>query len=156
MALSVQPVTKDNWRQLVKLKVRDDQKNFVATNVHSIAESQFGFDHPEEGHWDMIPYGIYDGETPVGFLMIGYNYSNRTTQGFVIRLMVDEQHQGRGYGTFGMQWILDHYRKDERVRRIGISYEPANDVARKLYASLGFVETGEIFEGEVIAEMQLR
>jgi diamine N-acetyltransferase len=156
MALSVQPVSKDNWRQLVKLKVREEQKHFVATNVYSIAESQFGYDHPEEGHWDMVPYGIYDDDIPVGFLMIGYNYSNQTTQGFVIRLMVDEQQQGKGYGTFGMQWILDHYRKDERVRRIGISYEPGNDVARKLYASLGFVETGEIFDGEVVAELQIR
>lgn len=152
----MQPVTIKNWRELGNLKVRDDQTHFVASNIQSIAESQFGYDHPEDGHWNMAPYGIYDGDIPVGFLMIGYNYDNSKTQGFIIRLMVDEQYQGKGYGTFGMNWILDHYRRDERIRRIGISYEPDNDVARKLYASLGFVETGEIFEGEVVAELQIR
>jgi diamine N-acetyltransferase len=155
MAISIQPVTKKNWRELAKLKVRDDQTHFVAANVWSIAESQFGYDHPEDGHWDMVPYGVYDSDKPVGFLMLGYNLSNPKLQGYVIRLMVDEQYQGKGYGKSAMNWILDHYRRDERIRRIGISYEPDNDVARKLYASLGFVETGEIFEGEVVAELQI-
>jgi diamine N-acetyltransferase len=156
MSINIRLVTKDNWRELGKLKVREDQQNFVAANIWSIAESQFGFDHPKDGHWDMIPYGIYDDDRPVGFLMIGYNYSHPETQGFVIRLMVDEKYQGQGYGKAGMRWILDHYRADERVQAIGISYEPDNDVARQLYASLGFVETGEIFEGEVVAVLRLK
>jgi diamine N-acetyltransferase len=150
------PVTKENWRELAKLKVREDQQGFVASNIYSIAESQFGFDHPEEGHWDMVPFGIYDAKTPVGFLMIGYNYTAPHTQGFVIRLMVDEKYQGRGYGRFAMNWVLDRYRADERIQKVGISYEPENDAARKLYASLGFVETGQIFEGEVVAVANLR
>lgn len=156
MSLSIQPVTKHNWRELAKLKVREDQTHFVAANVWSIAESQFGYDHPKDGHWEMVPYGIYDGSMPVGFLMLGYNLTNPKQQGYVIRLMVDEQYQGKGYGTFAMNWILDLYRNDERIHTIGISYEPDNDVARKLYASLGFVETGEIDQGEVVAEMQIR
>ena len=156
MSLSVLPVTIKNWRELSNLKVRENQKNFVAPNVYSIAESQFGYDHPQDGHWDMVPYGIFDGDEPVGFLMIGYNMSHPRTQGFVIRLMVDEKQQGKGYGKFGMNWILDHFRKDARIQRIGISYEPDNEVARTLYASLGFVETGEIDHGEVVAELQIR
>jgi diamine N-acetyltransferase len=156
MALNVRPVTKDNWRELANLKVRDDQTHFVAPNVFSIAESQFGYDDPQDGHWEMVPYGIYDGDVAVGFLMIGYNVSNTRIQGFVIRLMVDEQRQAQGYGKFGMNWILDHFRSDDRIKRIGISYEPENEVARNLYASLGFVETGEIDHGEAVAELQIR
>ena len=155
MPISVEPVTKDNWRELARLKVRDDQTNFVAANVWSIAESQFGYDHPEDGHWDMTPYGIYDGELPVGFLMLGYNLTNPKVQGYVIRLMVDEQYQGQGYGKSAMNWILDHYRNDERIRRIGISYEPENAVAERLYASEGFVP-GELADwGERIATLDL-
>lgn len=36
---------------------------------------------------------------------------------------------------------------------IAISYESENEGARRLYASLGFRETGEIIEGEVVARM---
>lgn len=152
----VRPVTKDNWRELTRLQVGEAQKHFVASNVYSIAESQFGADDTEIGHWDMRPRGIYDGDTPVGFLMYAYNFDCPRMQGFIVRLMVDEKYQGKGYGRFGVQWMLDVFREDERVKAIGISYEPENDAARKLYASFGFVETGERMENEVFAVLKLR
>jgi len=152
----IRPVTKDNWRDLVKLQVGESQKHFVATNVYSIAESQFGADDTEIGHWDMHPRGIYEGDIPVGFLMYAYNFEYPQVQGFIVRLMVDEKHQGKGYGRFGMQWMIELFRADERVKAIGISYEPENEAARKLYASLGFVETGEMMGNEVFAILKLR
>jgi diamine N-acetyltransferase len=151
----IRPVTKDNWRALVKLQVREDQKNFVATNVYSIAEAQFGFDN-EDGHWSMFPCGIYDDETPVGFLMYALNYDYQKLQGFVVRLMVDENFQGKGYGRFGVEWLIARFRADERVSAVGISYEPENEVARKLYASCGFEETGEMMGEEVMAVLKIR
>ena len=152
----IHPVTKDNWRELIKLQVRDDQKGFVASNVHSIAESQFGYDEPDDGHWDMFPYGIYDEDTPVGFLMYGYNFLHLEQQAFIIRLMVDEKYQGKGYGRFGMKKMLEIFCADARIKEVGISYEPENEVARKLYASLGFVEPGKMLGEEVLAVLKLR
>jgi diamine N-acetyltransferase len=157
MSLSIRPVTKDNWRALAKLKVREDQTHFVASNIHSIAESHYGYDEPDgSGHWDMFPFGIYDDDYPVGFLMYGYNFSYPDFQAFIIRLMVDGNQQGKGYGKFGMQKMLETFRQEARIQRVGISYEPDNEVARKLYASLGFVETGEIHEGEVVAAYRIQ
>jgi len=152
----IRPVTKDNWRELIKLEVREDQKGFVASNVKSIAESQFGYDEPDFGHWDFHPFGIYDNNIPVGFLMYGFNFSHPKQQAFIIRLMVDEKFQGKGYGRFGMQKVMEIFRADERIRVVGISYEPENEGARKLYASLGFVEPGEMLEGETLAVLKLR
>ena len=63
----IRPVTRENWKELIRLKVRDDQSHFVDSNLYSIAEAQFGDEY--EGHWDLQPFGIYDGDTPVGFLM---------------------------------------------------------------------------------------
>lgn len=154
--LEVRPVTKENWKELIALKVRDDQKHFVASNLYSIAEAQFGEDLPGEGHWDMFPYGMYVENVPVGFLMISFNFGYARFQGFIYRLMVDETFQGKGYGKLGMRWILETYRADERVKTIAISYEPENDPARKLYASFGFVETGEMVDKEVLALLNLR
>lgn len=150
----LRPVTKENWEALIALKVRDDQKNFVASNLFSIAQAQFGEEF--EGHWDLRPFGIYDGDAPVGFLMYGYNFSHPTQQAFIIRLMVDEKFQGKGFGRFAMEKALETFRADERIAAVGISYEPENDGARKLYASLGFVETGRIIEGEVEAVLKLK
>jgi len=150
----IHPVTQENWHALIDLKVREDQKHFVASNLYSIAQAQFGDEF--EGHWDLFPFGIYEGGTPVGFLMYGLNFEYLHHQAFIQRLMVDENFQGKGYGRFGMEWMLNKFRADERIKTVGISYEPNNEDARKLYASLGFVETGEIVEGEAVAELKLR
>lgn len=148
------PVTKENWVALIKLQVREDQRHFVATNVFSIAQAQFGDDY--EGHWDLHPFGIYDQEAPVGFLMYGHNFGHPRYEVFILRLMVDEKFQGKGYGRFGMQKVLEILRPDERIHAVGISYEPENAAARKLYAGLGFVETGRMLEGEAEAILKLR
>jgi diamine N-acetyltransferase len=150
----LRPVAIANWEALIELKVRDDQKGFVASNLYSIAQAQFGDEY--EGHWDLHPFGIYEGDTPVGFLMYGINADHSGHQAFVQRLMVDEKFQGRGYGRFGMETILETFRANEFIKVVGISYEPENEGARKLYASLGFVETGEIVDGEVVAVLKLR
>ena len=149
-------MTKENWRELAKLKVREDQSGFVASNLHSIAEAQFGFDEPGDGHWEFHPYGIYDGDDPVGFFMYGVNFEHPGQQAFIVRLMVDENSQGRGHGRFGMQRMLEIFRADSRIRDVAISYEPANEIARGLYASLGFVESGEMIGEEALAVLKLR
>ena len=157
MSLSIQPVTKANWNVIAKLKVREDQIHFVAPNVYSIAESHYGYDEPDgSGHWEIYPFGIYDGETAVGFFMYAYNFSNQEFEAFITRLMVDENHQGKGYGKFGMQQMLEIFRQDDRIHSVGISYEPDNEVARKLYAGLGFVETGKMLENETVAVLRLQ
>ena len=150
----IRPVTKENWLALIKLQVREDQRQFVASNVFSIAQAQFGDDF--EGHWDLHPFGIFDGDEPVGFLMYGLNLEHPKQQAFIQRLMVDEKFQGKGYGRFGMQKILEIFRADVRIKEVGISYEPENEAARTLYASLGFSETGRMMEDEVEAVLKLR
>lgn len=155
MSLSIRPVTKYNWQELIDLKVREDQQHFVAPNVYSIAEAQFEADD-EQGHWVSYPFGIYDGETPVGFFMYGLNFDLPKMQAYVVRLMVDEKYQGKGYGKFGIEKMIEIFRAEECVKVAGICYEPDNDVVRKLYAKYGFEETGELLEGEVLALLKLR
>lgn len=154
MDLTLQPVTEVNWRALIKLKVREDQNHFVASNLYSIAEAQFGWE--EEGHWDFHPFGAYVHDEPVGFVMYCLNFNHSRFQAFIMRLMVDEKFQGKGYGREIMQLVLDVFRADERIQNAGISYEPENESARKLYASLGFIEPGDLIENETLANLNLR
>ena len=155
MNITLQPVTATNWESLIKLKVREDQKGFVGSNLYSIAEAQFGFEFEKNGHWDLHPFGIYDGDQPVGFLMYGYNFGHPAWQAYIFRLMVDEKYQGMDFGRSGMRQIIEGFCTDERVKAVGISYKPDNDVARQLYASLGFFETGDLIGGEVLAVLNL-
>ena len=152
--MELKPVTGGNWKELIKLKVSDDQSHFVASNLYSIAEAQFGFE--DEGHWDLYPFGAYVNGKPVGFVMYAYNFIHSRFQAFIVRLMVDQQFQGKGYGREIMKLILKDFQANELIKDIGISYEPENAAARRLYASLGFVEPGEILYGETLAVLKLR
>lgn len=157
MTPAIRPVSKDNWNELIRLKVGEAQKNFVASNLYSIAEAQFGYDEKDgKGHWQFYPFGIYEDDTPVGFLMYGINYDYPETQGLIVRLMVDENRQGKGYGKFGMEKVLEIFRADEKIENAIITYAPENEGARKLYASFGFVETGDMLDGETVAVLRLR
>ena len=151
--MELQPVTAQNWNALIKLKVNENQSHFVASNLYSIAEARFGFE--EQGHWNLYPFGAYVDEEAIGFVMYGFNFSHPRFQAFILRLMVDQRFQGKGYGREIMQLVLERFREDERIRNVGISYEPENLPAQTLYASLGFVEPGETLEGETLAVLQL-
>jgi diamine N-acetyltransferase len=152
--MELRPVTADNWNALIKLKVSEEQSHFVASNLYSIAESQFGFE--DEGRWKFYPFGAYIGDDPVRFVMYSLNPNHSRFQAFITRLMIDEQFQGKGYGREIMQLVLKSFRENEEIKNVGISYEPENEAARKLYASLGFIEPGDMIEGETLAVLKVR
>ena len=153
MSLEFRPVTLENWESLIDLKVREDQREFVASNLYSIAESKYGIE--DEGHWDLFPYGLYVDGKPVGFAMTGLNLDHPRHQGLILRLMVDKRYQGKGYGREAMKVMLEMFRAEARVEAVIISYEPQNHVARKLYSNFGFIETGEMIDHEVVAELRM-
>lgn len=139
--ITLQPITRDNFHLVIDLKVGDGQETFVAPNLYSIAEAQVspGF----------VPLAIYEDETLVGFLMYGPD-PDAPGDYWIIRLMIDQDHQGRGYGRAAMQQAIGRIKAEPEVRRILTSYVPDNAGAARLYASLGFADTGLIEEGEVV------
>lgn len=146
MSVTLRPITKENYRQTIELKVAPGQEEFVASNVYSLAQAKV---YP-----DFAPLAIYADDTLVGFLMVGPDDEYHYPAHWIHRLMIDARHQRRGYGRAAMQILLEQFRGEGRLREILISYEPHNEVARRLYASLGFVETGEIYEGEAVARLK--
>lgn len=142
--ITLRPLTKDNWEDAIKLHVRKDQKHFVASNVYSIAEAHF---NPE-----LTPMGIYAGETMVGFLMVGLERGR--DRWWLMRLMIDERYQGKGYGRESLRQVIELLRKNPTCDRIYLSYEPENITAEMLYKSFGFRATGEMEEGEKVVVLE--
>ena len=66
--------TANVWK-ILALEVDDTQKAFVATNTESIVEAYLALS--VGGH--AFPFGIYAGDVPVGFLMIGYDVDESWT-----------------------------------------------------------------------------
>ncbi len=145
MTITLQEITRENWLQCARLKVLPEQERFVASNGVSMAQSKY---EPE-----YTPLAVYDGDEMVGFMMYGVEQSENKY--WIMRVMVDHRQQGKGYGRAAMRLLLDRIRVIPGCDEVTISYEPDNEVARRLYASVGFRETGEIIEEEVVARLSL-
>lgn len=63
MDITLRRVTHANFGELADLAVREDQREFVASNAVSIMEA---YTTLVEGGV-ALPFGIYAGDTPVGF-----------------------------------------------------------------------------------------
>lgn len=138
--VTLRDVDRHNFRQCIKLDVREEQRGFVASNVISIAQSKV---EPE-----CVPQAVYAGEEMVGFIMYGYDTDER--EHFIGRVMIDGQHQGKGYGRAAVVEAVRRMRADPGCRAIILCVVPQNVGAQRLYESLGFVKTGEVSEsGEV-------
>ena len=159
--LRIEKINGKNVWEILKLRVSESQKEFVAANDVSIIEAYTtvttnGF---------AFPFGIYDGKTPVGFMMIGYDSADYWEDTPDIargnyslwRLMIDENYQKKGFGREAVALGLDFIKSFPcgRSEYCWLSYEPENEVARQLYRSFGFVETGDIVGGEIIAVLKL-
>jgi len=139
--ITLREITPENYRAVFALKVAPGQEGFVANNVYSLAQAKV--------FTQAVPLAIYADETPVGFVM----YTPEEEGKFYIwRYMIGAEHQQKGYGRAALKVVLDHLRA-LAAHEVALSYEPSNTVAARLYASFGFVETGEVDDGELVARL---
>ena len=159
--LHLERINGSNVWDILKLTVSESQKNYVAANDISIIEAYTAI----AGNGYAFPFGIYDDEKPVGFLMIGFDVDDYWTDAPEIakgnynlwRLMIDQAWQNRGYGKQAVQLALDFIKSMPcgKAEYCWLSYEPENEAARQLYQSFGFAETGEMDGDERIAVLRL-
>lgn len=113
----------------------------------------------------MLSIWNFEGNNPVGFVMIGYDKDDYWKDAPAIadgnynlwRLMIDKNYQNRGYGKQAVELALRFIRTFPcgKADFCWLSYEPENAVAKSLYASFGFIETGEKDGEELIAVLKL-
>jgi diamine N-acetyltransferase len=147
--ITLREIDRENYRAIGKLKVAPDQELFVASNPWSLAQSKY---EP-----DLTPLGVYDEDTPVGFVMYrDEDYGVMGKAWSIWRLMIDHTQQGQGYGRAAMEALLLRLRTQSTNHTgIFISFVPENEAAKKLYESLGFDDTGLIEDGEMVYRMAL-
>ena len=146
MTVSLRAVTGETLDAVVALAVADSQRGFVAPNVYSLAQAAV---MPE-----LVPRAVYADETPVGFVMYGFDAEEDAY--CISRLMIDSAYQGKGYGRQAMALVLMDIRaREPRRDACFISFEPHNTAARALYESFGFVPDGRVEDGELVYRLTL-
>ena len=142
--LYLKAISKDNWIDAISLRVRDDQTNFVASNAVSLAQLNF----LENFH----AKGIYHGEEMVGFALYGMDEDDN--EYWIYRMMIDQKHQGKGYGKEAINLVIEDIKaiKEDRHKTITLSYEPTNEHAKRVYEKMGFKEVeGLVIGGEQVS-----
>lgn len=142
--MELRGVNTDNWRDVVRIEPLEDQRRFVASVAYYLNLCHYG----EE--WR--PLALYEGDEPVGFAMWGFDTKEESY--WIGGLVIDAEYQGKGYGRAAMEALLDYLAAQPGHGEAALSCDPENTVARRLYASLGFVETGELVDDELVARLQ--
>lgn len=121
------------------LEVTPEQRAFVAQPSYYLALCCYDT-------WN--PLAIYASEQVVGFMMWGIDDDKSCWLGGVL---VNQAQQRRGHGRDAVVEAVAILGEKTGSEVFALSYLPSNTVARRLYQQLGFVETGELEDDEVVA-----
>jgi diamine N-acetyltransferase len=125
--------------------VREDQKQFVASNAVSIAQAYFS-----EYAWFRA---IYADDTPVGFVML--EDQPEKPEYFLWRFMIDARYQGMGFGRRALEMLIEHVRTRPNATELLTSFHEGDGSPQGFYEKLGFRLTGDWEEGEALMRLPL-
>jgi diamine N-acetyltransferase len=146
MELTLREITAQNWQDCIALRVTKKQVPYIPSNIFSLAESKF---LP-----DRVPLGIFDGEVMVGLIVC--SYSPEHGRAWIHRIMIDQNHQNKGYSRATMQKILQRLTRIPGCKLIGADWRPGNTNLEKCYSSFGFQKTAQRTpDGDIVAILRL-
>ncbi len=136
-------------REFLGLEPASDQVGLVATVAQSYADALY----PEPG---VVPWlrGITVDGQPAGMVMCS-EPTQQDPDPWLWRLLVDKRYQGLGAGRFAVEQVIEMYRPSG-CSRLLVSWQPKPNNPGGFYRKLGFVETGEINDGEIVAAYSFR
>lgn len=127
------------WRNQDEIR-----KWFLHSDVISVAQHQGWYDHYRDRDDDFV-FVIEETDLlkrPVGQVAIYHVDRDRRRAEFGRLLIGDQEARGRGLATMATRALIDRARVLFAVREIYLSVLASNTVARAIYASCGFTETG--------------
>lgn len=140
--ITLKPIDQQNYLAAFALRLGPGQDRYVSHPVRSLAQAYVYRDQ-------CTPFGIYDQDTMVGYLMVIYDDEEQTYN--LWHMMIDQSRQRRGYGRAAIQEALNYMRQRPfgPSDRVLITCSPDNAPAYRLYQQLGFALTGRSDEDEV-------
>jgi diamine N-acetyltransferase len=140
VVVRISPVTRDNVLLVCALSVAPDQERFVSPNAVSLAEAYV--------RAEAKPFAVVADEAVVGFAML---YDDRELPVVGLwRLMIDRDHQRRGYGAQTVELLVSHARGLRPLESMHVGAMTGPGGPGPFYEGLGFEPTGEVRDdGEV-------
>ena len=95
--VTLKKIDESNFLDAFHLTLAPEQEKFVSHPIRSLAQAYVYYSQ-------CTPFGIYHGETMVGYVMVIYDYDLEEYD--IWHMMIDEAQQGRGYGRAAMEACL--------------------------------------------------
>ncbi|MBQ3128185.1 MAG: GNAT family N-acetyltransferase [Clostridia bacterium] len=133
--VELKAITKDNFEDVISLKVSEHQQAFVSSTVHSLAQAYVYRD-------TAFPFAIYADDTLVGFIMLGFYEEKK--QYTLWKFLIDNKYQNHGYGKKALKMGIEYLITTFGAKEIYVGVSSENDIAKQLYSSVGFKQTGLI------------
>lgn len=139
------PVGKENWRDVINVTITEPQREFIAHPGYYLAMCAY------DGVWN--PLAVYLGEKVIGFMMWAVDTADQSC--WLGGIFIDQNYQGQGYGRKAIQTAIAMLSEQHGHQHFALSYQPNNVVGKHLYSTLGFVETDEWEDDEIVARLWL-
>jgi len=136
--VTLRQITKSTLYDILRLKVSDEQRDFVASNAVSIAEAHF--------YDDAWFRAIYADETAVGFVMLLIDPNKAKYH--IERFMIDSRFQGKGFGQRALALMVEHVKTLPNASELFTSIVDGEGGPEGFYLKNGFEHTGRIVDGE--------
>ncbi|GAB5616551.1 GNAT family N-acetyltransferase [Faecalimonas canis] len=147
--ITFKEIDRSNYMECIGLRIKEEQKGFVADNVQSLVEAKF-----EEG---LYTRAIYSNDIMVGFVL--FDYDPEIPGWSMSRFMIGEQYQGQGLGKEAIKQFLKYIKEEMKIHELYISVEVENVVACEMYEKIGFHFVKSVayeFGGVMYKEKQMK
>jgi diamine N-acetyltransferase len=137
------PVDAANWRDVAAVKPHPEQERFVAPTTYYLCLAHY------DAEWS--PLAIVRDGSVVGHLMWAVDEEDDST--WLGGVVIDSAAQSQGIGRAAVMSFIERFSSGGLVN-LALSYAADNTVAKHLYSDLGFIETGEMAEDEIVARLR--
>ena len=147
--VSIERIGLDDVVEVADIRVTGEQSEFVLPPAEVLTLiGELGLE--ETG----IPYKIVAGGEAVGFFTLNFyslavsQYCDGEEDCSLQSFMIDIDQQGKGYGKEAISRIIEHLQRDYPViKRLKLTVNRRNEVAKALYLKCGFRDTGKEYVG---------
>ena len=70
--------------------------------------------------------------------------------------MIDQKHQGNGYGKGALDKLKEIAMSDENINKITLSTNPKNENGIKIYKKFGFIDLNYMDDEEEVFALELK
>lgn len=144
--LILKKIDESNFVECFNLKLKVEQEKFVSHPIRSLAQAYVYYNQ-------CTPFAIYKENIMVGYVMVIYDYDEETYN--IWHMMIDEKYQNKGYGSKALELCVDYIKQKPfgKSNDIILTCNMKNYKAIHIYEKLGFKDTGEVDDDEIIMKL---